>query len=126
LLRNKDKQKNTNVTTEEERAFNVRVLTEEVELLESLKRLMDTKDGQVVIKWILRETNPFVDPFTNSGETAYALGGQSVGRRVVGKLNDAGCDLSLTDFISNIHTDKINNIRAEINKLNKKQEGKKK
>jgi hypothetical protein len=115
-LRDK-KQKKGNLPEQEQRELEIRKLTIELNFLNSLKRVMDTTDGQVVIRWLLKRTNVFAKAFDNSGNTAFMLGEQNVGRLIVKKLTESGCNLNLTDFIDELDINKISNIHNQINQL---------
>jgi hypothetical protein len=90
----------------------------EINFLESLKRVFATKDGEMVIKKLLRYTAPLSSPVDNSGKIGFKLGKQDVGKFLIVKLINAGCNLKITDFINSIDNDKLTQLYGELNKLN--------
>lgn len=55
----------------------------------SLRKLLGDADGRRVLFWILGEAGLYRDAFQgdNHAMTDYALGGQNIGRRIIGRMD---------------------------------------
>lgn len=63
-------------------------MTEDEKLNEAIKAVLATTDGQRLFYWLLSLCQIYSDPFTgDDAATNYQLGLQSVGRRLVAKLD---------------------------------------
>ena len=91
----------------------------ELEQLRTFKRLFDSDDGKLFIQFVLNESKIKEEPHSaskNSGEVAYLLGKQCVGRAVVDKLIQAGVNINGSIF-SNKSKDRMAFITKELNNL---------
>jgi hypothetical protein len=95
---------------------------DELNLLKSIKAVADTKPGMDFIKWIMSLSKPLNDVFTNSNVTTYALGQQNIGKQIMFKLAEAGCELKIADLFptTGVHDSRMDKINAELNKLQEK------
>jgi hypothetical protein len=112
----RDIQNKGNLTKKEQNIRDTRRLTKELEFLQAVKRLSGSPDGSVFISRLLSITNPMTQP-DEKGKVGYQIGVQSVGRKIVAWLTDAGVQLKITDFVAGLNTNRINEIEADLNKL---------
>jgi hypothetical protein len=117
LNKNRDKQQNTKQTEDEARKVAERTLTKEYELRKAIKKIYDQPEGKLFVKWVLDITNILIEPFDNSGRTAYRLGGQKISRILLQKLLASGCDIKLNDLIGNLNITSLSDIEEQLNKL---------
>ena len=121
MNKTREKQQNTKQTENEKREVDRRALQREYEIRKAIKKIYDLPEGKLFIEWMLDITNILIEPFDNSGRTAYKLGGQKISRILLQKLLASGCDIKLTDLIGNLNIMSISEIEEELNKLNKEE-----
>lgn len=115
----RDRQEKGKLTDAEKATIEKERIFDEIQFLEALNRNYATKDGEMIINWLLRFTNPLASPVDNSGKIGFRLGIQEVGKVMTIKLINAGCDLKVTDFVGSIDKNKLKQLHNAFNKLNK-------
>jgi hypothetical protein len=109
-------QKKGNLTKKEANERDTRRLSAELEFLQAVKRIATSKDGSLFVRELLSITNPMTKP-DKANNVGYQIGVQSIGRTLVQWLTDAGIELKITDFVSGLNKNRINQIEVELNKL---------
>lgn len=113
----KERQQDAELKKKAQRELDKRNLQYELEILKDIKKVIATDEGLRVVKWILWRTQIFDDAFTGNSQTYYNLGIQHIGKKIICKLIDAGCDIKLTDLAPTLDDNKINSIHMQLNKL---------
>ena len=91
----------------------------QINQLKALKAVSETADGKVLISFIFKISGMDEDPHEaqkNSGQTAHALGKQSVGRQLLDKLIQAGVKIDGNIF-SKKKPDKIQELDIELKNI---------
>lgn len=114
----------TSAQREDDRIKKLTDLGREEEILRAFKEVYETNAGRFVIEYMLWITSPLGNPHDkNTSNMSFMLGEQNIGRKLVRKLIEAGCDVNVAKLSNNVISDKLGHIAQEIKKLNS--EGKK-
>jgi hypothetical protein len=123
--KNEERQKRASLTDAEKTEREILNNLDDKRLLKAVKAVMSTENGELFVKWILHQTKLFGDTFTNSGMTAFNLGKQGIGKMIVKKLIESGCELRITDLTNDIDSNKLSDIEHKLSLLKQKEGGKK-
>jgi hypothetical protein len=122
-----EKQRKGNLSDEERNERDLIKELSEHNILKSMKNIMATKDGQVVINWILKVSKLFDKPdvtFTNSGKTGFNLGERNMGKKVFDKVIESGSSIDIIKIADDINYNRLNEIEHKLVLLKQKKETK--